>query len=359
MGARSLVERRLRRWQQGFESWKQRWLLPLAAPWQRRHHRRLLERIRRLERVQQLIWPQSWPADRLPGRRLVMLCHYSPRGHLQLCLQRLLADLQQREWPVLLLTTGLNENALAWCEQQGVAVLLRRNQGRDFGAFQDGWLALAARGLWQACEQLVLLNDSVYPVVALERSSWPRFLAGDRDAVVGFTDSFQNGYHLQSYALHIPGAVLQQHWWHDFWWSYPSWGGTATAIRDGEIGLSQWLLRHGVRLQALHGITALRAWTASTDLEQRLLECCSAAAAAKLLAQLLESADQAVIHVSPTHQFALPLLLQGFPFIKRDLLESNLCHCLDPLLLAGAEPAWLDPLELVDFLRPPILGYKA
>ena len=130
------------------------------------------------------------------------------------------------------------------------------------------------------------------------------------------------------------------------------------AIREGEIGLSQLLLSQGVPLKALHGVVGLRAWLTSTELRERLLERCSPPAAELLLQELLDSCDQSIIHLSPSHQLAIPLLLQGFPFIKRDLIESNLGHCLDPLLIAGGSPHWLNPAELVDFLRPPIIGYK-
>ena len=354
MGARSLMWRELRRRHQSWNRWQQQTLAPLAAPLQRRWQRRQLAQIRALARVEQLHW-HGCPR---PLQRLALLCHYAPQGRLQRCMRRLLEDLQQRGWSVLVLSSGLDADAQAWCRQRQIAVLQRRNQGRDFGAFQDGWLALAHEGLVNSIEQLLLLNDSVYPVVDLEASSWPRFLAGDPAAVVGFSDSFQNGYHLQSYALHIPAGVLQQPWWHQYWWGYPGWGGTAVAIRDGEIGLSQLLLRHGVPLKALHGVAALRAWLTSADLHERLLALCSAPAAELLLRQLLESCDQSIIHLSPSHQLAIPLLLQGFPFIKRDLLESNESRCLDPLLLTGGAPQWLDPDELVDFLRPPIIGYK-
>lgn len=354
MGARSLMERRLRRWQQDWERWKQRRLEPLGAPLRRRHSARMLARIQRLERVEQLIWQDPAPS----AERVVLFCHYSPRGHLQSCVQRLLSDLHRRGWQVVLISSGLNAAGLEWCRERRMAVLLRSNQGRDFGAFQDAWLALAQRGALDGCQQLVLLNDSVYPVVDLEATSWPRFLEGHPEAVVGFSDSFQNGYHLQSYALHVPASVLRQPWWHGFWSTYPGWGGTATAIRDGEIGLSQLLLRHGVPLHPLHGVVALRSWLCSAALVDQLLEHCSAAAANVLLSQLLESSDRSIIHVSPSHQFAIPLLLQGCPFIKRDLLESNLCHCLDPLLIAGGPQGWVDATELVDFLRPPIIGYK-
>jgi len=358
MGGRSLVKRRLRRWQQDWQHWRQRWLEPLAWPQRTWNQWKHLSQIRNLERIQQLEQPEAWLNNPTVRQRVVLLSHYTPQGHLQRCIQRLIEDLTQRGWAVHVVTSRLDASARAWCQQQQVAVLLRSNQGRDFGAFQDAWLTLGTQGFWQGCQQLLLLNDSVYPAVDLSNSSWPRFLEGDPDAVVGFTDSFQNGYHLQSYALHIPGPVLLQNWWVAYWWNYPSWGNTATAIRDGEIGLSQLLLRQGVRLKALHGVVELRAWLTSPELEQLLRQRCSNPAVEVVLTQLLESDDQAILHLSPTHQLAIPLLLRGFPFIKRDLLESNLCNSLDPLLLAGAEPRWLNPEELVDFLRPPIIGYK-
>jgi len=359
MDGRSLVKRRLRRWQQDWQRWRQRWLEPLTWPlryWQRWEH---LGQIHALTRVREHTLPDRWWSSGAAPSHIALLSHYSPGGTLQCCMRRLIRALHAEGWAVQLVSTGLDSPARAWCDQEQVGVLLRSNQGRDFGAFQDGWHAGLELGLWGGCEHLLLLNDSVYPILDLEQSSWPRFLAGDREAVVGFTDSYQNGYHLQSYALNIPGQVLQQPWWADFWWTYPSWGNTANTIRDGEIGLSQWLLRHGVPLRALHGVVDLRAWLSSQELEQELRRRCSPTAATLLLSHLLESADQAILHLSPSHQLAIPLLLRGFPFIKRDLLESNVCNCLDPLLLAGAEPRWLDAAELVDFLRPPIIGYKA
>jgi hypothetical protein len=359
MGTRSLLKRRLRRWQQDWHRWQQRWIEPLAEPrrrWQRWEH---LDQIRSLQRVVAFEQPPQWGKPDGACDRIALVCHYSPNGHLQRCIKRLISSLEQTGWSVWVISSGLDAGARAWCQEHQIGVLLRSNQGRDFGAFQDGWHQLGQLNRWGPCRQLLLLNDSVYPVVNLAESSWPQFLAGDPQAVVGFTDSYQNGYHLQSYALNIPGPVLQQPWWAEYWWNYPSWGNTATAIREGEIGLSQLLLRQGVALKALHGVVELRAWLTSPELERRLLQQCSESATQVLLQHLLESADQAILHLSPSHQLAIPLLLQGSPFIKRDLLESNLCNCLDPLLIAGGDPRWIDPGELVDFLRPPVIGYKA
>ena len=350
MGIRRRLKQELRRGLlQGHDQW-QRTLAPLQA----RQARRQLAAINALERVLDTQHPDGL-ADQ--GGRLVLMSHYHPRGWLQRCIRRELADLRSRGWSVLLLTDRLDADALTWCSQQGVGWLRRRNEGRDFGAFQDGWLWLQQQRLAEGLDRLILLNDSVYPVADLSASSWPRFLEHQGEAVLGFSDSFQNGYHLQSYGLHLPAAVLQQPWWSDYWRSYPGWGGMTVAIRDGEIGLSQLLLHQGVELRALHPVSRLRAQIASAALLEQLQKHCSEPAAVWIQQQLLTTGLSSLNFHSPAHYWAIPLLLDGCPLLKRWLLESNEQQVLDPLLVAGGEAALVDPQELADYLRPPVIGF--
>ncbi|QEY32418.1 hypothetical protein EVJ50_09510 [Synechococcus sp. RSCCF101] len=332
---------------------RERLMRPVLA----RRRRRWLEAIRRLERVEELQWhPGTEPAP----HPLVLLSHYAPGGHLQRAIRRLIAHLRDQGWQVLILTTALNDTARRWCSERSVHWLIRRNEGRDFGAFQDGWLTLQQRGLAEACSRILLLNDSSLPVADLAGSSLPRLLEGDDDAIVGLTDSFQNGYHLQSYALNCPETVIRSAWWHGFWWSFPGWSGTAGIIRDGEIGLSRQALQAGHPLRALHPVSRLRTVGGQEEFLRRLQERCgySRHAAQLLQEAVLEQARDAFATMNPTHDLVLPLLLEGCPLIKRDLLESNPCDCLDPSLIAFGEPPLIDPLDLVDFLRPPLIGFK-
>jgi hypothetical protein len=350
MGLRLRLKQMLRIAQHQLEDGWQR----CAAPWQVRGDQRRLRAIQALQRVEELVLPQTMQQG---FERLVLFSHFHPRGWLQRCIRRELADLRRRGWPILLLSDQLEAESLAWCRDQEIGLLRRRNEGRDFGAFQDGWFMLQQRGLWSGCRQLVLLNDSVYPVVNLEASSWPCFLQGDPEAVLGFTDSFQNGYHLQSYGLHLPGSVLQQPWWDAYWRHYSGWGRMRVAIRDGEIGLSQLLLQQGIPLRALHPVSRLRARIASAQLLEQLHRYCSPPAALWIQQQLLRTGTSSFNFHSPAHYWAIPLLLEGCPFIKRWLLESNEQQMLDPLLVAGGDSGLVDAEELADFLRPPIVGF--
>ena len=350
MGLKRRAKQQLRQAQQQLQSQWRRY----STPWRTRSDQQRLEAIQALARIEELLLPASLEQG---FEQLVLFSHYHPRGWLQRCIRRELADLRRRGWPVLLLSDRLDADGLAWCRQQEIGLLRRRNEGRDFGAFQDGWLMLQQRGLWNGCQRLVLLNDSGYPLVDLEAGSWPRFLQGEGEAVVGFSDSFQNGYHLQSYGLHIPGSVLNQPWWHTYWRQYPGWGGMRVAIRDGEIGLSQLLLQEGVRLRALHPVSRLRAQIASAQLLEQLQQHCSREAAVWIQQELLRTGTSSLNFHSPAHYWAIPLLLDGCPFIKRWLLESNEEQMLDPLLVAGGNPALVDAEELADYLRPPQIGF--
>ena len=352
MGLRRRLKQELRR---SLQLWHDCWRR-IPTPYKARRERQKLASIQNLSRVQEIHLPQSW----LQGTgHWVLFSHFHPQGWLQRCIRRELADLRARGWAVLLLSNQLDDDALAWCQHQDVGWLRRANQGRDFGAFQDGWLALQHQELWQQCKRLILLNDSVYPVVDLASSSWPRFLEGAEESVVGFSDSFQNGYHLQSYGLHVPGWILQTAWWDSYWRTYPGWGGMTVAIRDGEVGLSQLLMRKGVSLRALHSVSRLRAQIASAELLEKLMNVCSEPAAVWIQHQLLSTGLSSLNFYSPAHYWAIPLLLDGCPFLKRWLLESNEEQMLDPLLVAGGPAHLVDPQELADYLRPPIIGFAS
>lgn len=350
MGARRRVKQGLRRFvQQGTAIWDS-----VAAPLRCRGDLERLAAINALQRVEETRMPKAFDRG---GVRLVLFSHYHPQGWLQRCIRRELADLRSRGWQVLLLSDRLDEAALGWCDSQDIGWMRRRNEGRDFGAFQDGCLVLEQWGLTAAVERLILLNDSVYPVVELEASSWPQFLAHQGPEVLGFSDSFQNGYHLQSYGLHLPGSVLQRPWWQNYWRTYRGWIGMTGAIRDGEIGLSQLLLHQGQPLKALHPVSRLRGQIASAALLEQLQQHCSESAALWIQQKLLVTGMSSLHFYSPAHYWAIPLLLDGCPFLKRWLLESNENQMLDPLLVAGGSVALVDPEELVDYLRPPVIGF--
>ena len=133
----------------------------------------------------------------------------------------------------------------------------------------------------------------------------------------------------------------------------------SVAIREGEIGLSQLLLNQGIALRALHPVSRLRGHIASRELLAKLQHYCSDSAADWIQQKLLSTGLSSFNFYSTAHYLAIPLLMDGCPFIKRWLLESNEKQMLDPLLVAGGKAGLVDPQELQDYLRPPIIGFAS
>ena len=123
MGVRSVLKRTLR---QGLHRGRSGWQR-LKSPLQERIDRDRLRAINALDRIQEV---------RLPGAgsssldRLVLFSHFHPKGWLQRCIRRELADLRERGWQVLLLSDHLDAAGLAWCESQEIGWLRRCNEGQ-------------------------------------------------------------------------------------------------------------------------------------------------------------------------------------------------------------------------------------
>jgi hypothetical protein len=125
----------------------------IQSPFYAQRDRERIASINALARVKELVLPEGIEKG---NSRLVLFSHYHPKGWLQACIRRELADLRERGWQVLLLTDALDRDGLEWCKAKGLGLMLRRNEGRDFGAFQDGLLALQQRGLMDAINRLIL-----------------------------------------------------------------------------------------------------------------------------------------------------------------------------------------------------------
>ena len=236
----------------------------------------------------------SWPSGRAAlGPRVAVVAHYDGQGLLSASVRHYLSELAVNKFSVVFVSNSgsLSPDALQWLQSLCSAIIVRRNVGYDFGAWRE---AIEHLGLPIAgTEMLVLANDSVYGPIRPLSETFERIRL-DKAPVWGLTESWQHGYHLQSYFLVFGTAVLQSQAWRQFWAQVRPAPSKHWLIRHYEVGLTQAMLQAGFACRA--------AWPYEMGEP--------ATARSKQL-------------FNPTAHHWRDLLSAGFPFIKRELLHRN------------------------------------
>ena len=267
-------------------------------------------------------WPDGAAAL---GPRVAIFAHFHRRGAVHEHVTHYLKSLAAAGLSVVFVSNSerLDPDALARVRTLCDAVLVRRNIGYDFGAWRE---AIQHLGLpRQDTELLLLANDSVYgplqPLSAvLER------IRVDEAPFWGLTESWQMGYHLQSYFLAFGPRALHSDAWTQFWNQVRPAPSKRWVIRHYELGLSQIMIRSGFDCKAVWSYEslvkdvdpALFAEAVKDDKEQD-----------PLLAARLKHANQIRVSsvgrvpLNPTSDLWRQLLQKQYPFIKRELLRDN------------------------------------
>jgi lipopolysaccharide biosynthesis protein len=194
---------------------------------------------------------------------------------------------------IVISTSKLDPGELARLRLVAAEVVLRDNDGLDFGSWAEG-LARYGDGIEG---DLLLANDSVYgPIGGLE-APLARFAAVEAD-FYGMVESREHGAHLQSWFLLFRPQVHRHPGFRAFF--QQSFGGLSKAeiIQLGEIGLSRRLQALGFRYYAMNS-----AWSAK-GVGLR-------------------------IPANPTHFLWRELIEEGVPFLKVELLRDNPARIAD------------------------------
>jgi hypothetical protein len=265
-------------------------------------------------------WPDT-PPD--PGPKVAIFVHFDGQGRVGQHVLHYVASLRDAGFSVLFVTNSgkLREDAMTALKPFCAGILIRRNIGYDFGAMREG---LEYLGLPRADTEMVLLvNDSIYgPLAPLE----PILARIDLEAadLWGATESWQTRYHLQSFFLAAGRTVLTSPAWHRFWRGVRPVKSKAWVIKHYEIGLTQRLLRAGIRCAALWPYKDL-VRDVDTDADPM-----NERAPDDPLLKMRHIHAFRIRHfvatrtpLNPSSDLWRQLLLAGFPFIKRELIRLN------------------------------------
>lgn len=183
--------------------------------------------------------------------------------------------------PLVVSNIPLNDGDRSKLVELSAAVIERPNVGYDFGGYRDGILEVAEN--LHKLDRVWLLNDSAW--LLPHQPSWFEQARTMGKDFVGATSSFSilrktwfgrkrlnvseyrsitwlhepnnSNFHYASYALCIGSAILKDPNFRKYWEKLDIRNDKKHTVRRGEIGLTQWVLKHGYTHGATYEIDQL------------------------------------------------------------------------------------------------------
>lgn len=264
----------------------------------------------RLQNTSDLLHSLTHELINQPSRPVMFWHHYDALGFLPQTWIEVFRSLKQRGWIVVVSSSHLNENALCTLASLECIVSLRRNLGLCLGAYRDFCCLLSEHNeLSQQISTLILANDSTLPLsegqpLVKQLETIAADLRSRNTAELqGLTDSVETGsYHIQTYFLAVNTALLRTPCWSEFWQTVQLNGDKDALIQNGEIGLTQWLLKQRIPLTVHYPLTDI---LLNNPEEPR---------------ELAENDDRRPTAINLTLMCWQGLLRANFPLIKKQLL---------------------------------------
>lgn len=284
---------------------------------------RLLGRLRKPRQIVSI-----WPEGPALGPRVAVFMHFDRKGRVSAPARTYMQELIRHGYSVVFVTNSgmLTEAAAAGLRAFCSAIIIRRNIGYDFGAWRD---AIDVLNLTDR-QELLLLNDSMYgPLRPLD--AMLDQLDYEQADIWGLTESWQQRYHLQSFFLGFGETALRSPAFARFWANVRPVPSKSFIVRAYEVGLTQAMLRAGLKCRAIWPYEELVGEVTGQDVldgmaqaERRRTERTDPILLSRKLqiVRIRHSAARQVA-LNPTADLWRQLLQKGFPFIKRELLRKN------------------------------------
>ena len=267
------------------------------------------------------VWPEG-PVTL--GSDVALFIHFDRNGRVAEHVRLYVRGLRDNGFSVIFVTnSGQCDDAHARALRELChAIVVRRNVGYDFGAIRE---ALDHFGLpREGTRRLLIANDSVYgPLTPLsDMLARVDFEAADFWSA---TDSWQHRYHLQSYFLLAGRRVLTDPAWRAFWLGVRQVSSRAWVVARYEVGLTQALLRGGLRCKAMWGYQdMLDRATTGPPLRKMPAKIKDPLERGRALAiERIRAAAASRTPLNTTAELWRHLLRDGFPFLKIELLRDN------------------------------------
>lgn len=184
--------------------------------------------------------------ESLQGEKVTLFVVYQPKSFLMY--ERYFDLLRKLNTKIIVISNGpLNNEFIERFSSDVVAIAERENIGRDFGAYKEFFLTLFDKNI--VPKNVTICNDSMFANLKKEDNRFVEFLLKNDDAdYVGAAEFLgEPNYHVQSYFLRLSNNVLQGKHFIQFWKSFFITDNRRANIHNGEIKLSQSILKDGFR----------------------------------------------------------------------------------------------------------------
>ncbi len=272
----------------------------------------------------------AWPEGPAPvGPRVAIFIHFDGAGGVGDHTLHYVRALHAAGLSVLFVTNSgkLRPEALAALKPVCAGILIRRNIGYDFGAMREGleYLKLPRADT----EMVVLANDSIYGPFKPLDDLLARIDFSEAD-LWGATDSWQRRYHVQSYFVAAGRRALESKAWADFWKQIRPVKSKTWVVNNYEVGMSQRMLRGGLRLASVWRYHDLIRDVNPAWLMKPQHDGSQGAQSGEPIREMRFVHAHRIRYnvvarkpLNPTSDLWRQLLRAGFPFMKRELLRDN------------------------------------
>lgn len=267
---------------------------------------------------------RRWPGalDLEGATRIAVFVHFDRQGIVHDFVLHYLAEIARAGFTTVFVSNAprLDRESIDRISPLCGAILQRANVGMDFGAYKDG---IGTLPRLDRLEALLLANDSVYGPFHDLGDVIGRMNLAEAE-VWGITDSWERRFHLQSYFLLFGRRALNHEAFRQFWNGVRYVQAKSWVIGHYEIGLTQHLVRGGLRCRALFPYRAAATTMLATLRRQAAEEAFVPSERRQdFLAALVKAVDYG-IPMNSSHFFWDHLIVKmGCPFLKRTLLREN------------------------------------
>ena len=181
----------------------------------------------------------------LKGKKIAIVAMYpDPNPFYLSSIKCLVNGLLANEYRVIAISNRKpNDQLMSFLENNCSVILGRKNRGRDFGAYQAGIQWISQHCGLSNVERITLVNDTLMwfedateIVAQTMKSEWDSLFL-----------NFEHHTHAQSFYLSFSGAILKNDKFIRFWRNYVPLNYRRHAILNGEVRLSEVLIKEGFR----------------------------------------------------------------------------------------------------------------